>query len=638
MDDDFDLLALHEFESKDPQGNTRKGYQAFTSTAPRNHFDKVLDGVNRAALSIQIQLPEKASEKARRAASKGELYLFGALDAIDRTQTRRGEPPLREALGHYICNRGWFGMRALVYLPKGETETVFDVQPWDPINMTWEYGPRGLLWAGYKRLITKAAAFGEYGVEIQGQTAVVLDFWDTERNSAIIANAFVKEPEEHRIGRVPVLIGAVGSMPTIHGRAQVGGAYSGTTADQMLALRGDSVWAASRGLYEPRNKYISWLMDTAARSVSGSLVHTTKPGSNRINEDPHKTFQIIRLEEEGETLKGLELPQMGPEAAAVLGIMNDDLQQSALPYPLAYGGPQAPEAGIALSIRLDQTRSVYNPRTEAGARAYTWLCEELLAQFATKGTKTSEVQGYQADGSYFRVKVKPVDIDIDWRVSVKVEPRLPRDEVAEIQMALAATQRRGPDDIPLVSKHTARESYLKLRDPDAEEDKSLIEMAKGMPPIIAAQTAAALQRAGEDELAEQVAALLQAGPAAPPRGGGPGVPPTGPPTGPPPAGPAGQQPGQPPVPPEVQVLQAVTQVLRQAGADDLAQALVQALQGGPAQPGLIEAVLEVLTQAGQGELAQAFLAVLQAGPPQGPPPQGPTGPPQGPPGPLAGPQ
>ncbi len=129
MDEHFDLFALTPYEAKDADGNTRKGYQSYTSSKPRNFFDKIMDGLNRAAMTVQILMPEDASEEDRRKASKGELFIFGALDAIDRRLRKRSEPPLRESLAFLLALRGWYGLRALVYTPTKGEEVVFDVVP-----------------------------------------------------------------------------------------------------------------------------------------------------------------------------------------------------------------------------------------------------------------------------------------------------------------------------------------------------------------------------------------------------------------------------------------------------------------------------------------------------------------------------
>ena len=106
------------------------------------------------------------------------------------------------------------------------------------------------------------------------------------------------------------------------------------------------------------------------------------------------------------------------------------------------------------------------------------------------------------------VKVKPKQINPEWYVSVDVSPRMPRDMESEIMMSLAATSRKSPEDIPLLSKQTAREDILKIRDPDAEGDKALAEMGMALQPIMATQIAAALQKAGRTDLAQDVMMLL----------------------------------------------------------------------------------------------------------------------------------
>ena len=554
MEDDFDLLSLKPFVPE------IEGNETYTTTKPRNFFDKVTDAINRAQLTLQIKLAEDATDEQRRAASIGELFLFGALAAIDRRLTKRGEPPFRETMGFHINCRGWYGLRALVYVPKDEKDTVFDVEPWDIMHTTWEFKDDGLLWAAYQYQSSRKRILDKWGIEIAGRFTTVTDFWDGDVNGIMVEGGWVKEPESHKIGHVPVLIGRVGSIPTV----------TRMTDPQLTTdLQGDSVWAASRHIYNSQNKYVSWVMDMVKRSTTGSLLHESLDGTKKLLSDPYRTRQEIQLSTAAqEKLRPLEMPQAPAEMAAVLQVMNDDLQQSSLPYPLAYGGTEEAMSGRAFSVLSDATRSVYNPRTGAMARIYTWLGEELLHQYATKGMKSTELRGYNGKEEFFKVTVQPKDIDPSWFVEVHVEPRLSRDREQEIAQALAATQRRGPEDIPLVSKATAREEYLRIRDPDAEGDKVLAEMGEGLRPIQVANIAAALKRRGKDVLAEQVLVLL----------GGPDAATV-------PHGPGGLAPmdetgaAPPTVPPDL--LEAVVRVLGAAGQQRLAQALVSVLVPPP---------------------------------------------------------
>lgn len=520
MSGDFDLYTLKEYAPTDQNGAVMTGYQAYTSSQPRNFFDKVTDALNRAELSIQIKLPDDAKEKDRAAAELGELYLFGALNAIDRRLRKRGEPALRETISFLEDLYGWVVIRALVYPQEGET--VFDVIPWDFMHTTWESGADGLLWAANKRKVTKGQVLSEYGIEIKGKDTTLIDFWHKEggvvKNSIIVDNEFVKDPEVTGLKGVPVFIGAVGSMPTMQSKE----------FESTILHRGDSVWAASRNLYEPFNKITSRTMDLYEKAVIGSILHKSKRGDKSIPGDPYKTYQEVKISsDDEEEILPFPSPEVPTETAILHSIINTDIQTSTLPYPLAYGGTRQAMSGAALSVLADATRSVYNPRTSTQGHAYTWLCEELLTQFKEKGTK-SLMQGYDHKEAFFTVKVKPKDIDPSWYVSVSVSPRMPRDMEAEIMMALNATASKGPEDIALVSKRTAREDILKLRDPDAEERKVLEEKGMALPPIMATRVAAALVKAGNKDLAQDVLMLLKPPQQPQPQGMPPqGVPPQG---------------------------------------------------------------------------------------------------------------
>ncbi len=495
MAEDFDLYTLAEYEADE-------GYESYTSSMPRNFFDKVTDGLTRAEMVLQIKLPEDATQEEKKQASVGELFLFGALNQIDRNQRMRNEPPLRESLGFWANLRGWLGLRALVYVQNDET--IFDVLPLDPLHLTWEMGHNGLLWIAHKRLITKAQLKAEYGIVIEAKSAEIIDFWTDKANSVVLNDVlqpgsadFVKSPKEHGRRRVPFFIGSVGTMPTVLDKS-----FQST-----IQHRGDSVWTASRNLFQPFNKIAARTMDLYERSVAGSIIHRSLDGSKSIEGDPYKTFQEIKIDKD-EEIEILQPPAPPPTTAVIHSIISADIQQSTLPFPLAYGGTTQAMSGAALSILADATRSVFDPRTSLLEEAYTWLCEELLTQYTQKGIKAIDFKGKKPDGKFFQVKVKPKEIKQNWTVSVVIEPRMPRDRQTEIMTALAATQQKSPQDIPLLSKQTAREDILKIRDPSAEEDKALAEMGESLPPIMATKIAAALKARGQEDLAQDVLMLL----------------------------------------------------------------------------------------------------------------------------------
>ena len=169
------------------------------------------------------------------------------------------------------------------------------------------------------------------------------------------------------------------------------------------------------------------------------------------------------------------------------------------------------------------------------------------------------------------MEISPEEMDTNWYVDVSVEPRLPRDEEAEIMMALAATQRRAPDDVPLMSKQTARATVMQLRNPDMEEDRVLSEIGKAHPIIMASRIAASMKRAGDDEGAALMVKWIaeqggrgHAGPGSGGTGGGP------------PGQPAGPQ-GGPPGGPQADPVEQLVELLVKSGRQEVARTLLQAL-------------------------------------------------------------
>ena len=534
------------------------------------------------------------------------------------------------------CLRGWIALRCLVYIPEGEKNTVFDVLSWDPMHVTWEDGPGGLIWAAYQRTATKSQIHAEYGYIIEGDDALVTDFWTREKNCILVNGEFIKEPMEHMIGHVPIFIGNVGDMPDIQQKD-----FTGQTlrSNNTLEYQGESVWSTARDIIEPRNQYISQLMDTAKRSVAGSLVHKSKAGDKKIKGDPYASFQEIVIEE-GEEIYPLDLPSAPPETAAILGAIDHDWQQSTLPYPLAYGGTQAAESGRALAIRIEATRSAYSPRTHLLRECYQWLCEEILGQFANpkRKNKPVDLHGESNEMSFFQVTKKPTDVKEDWVVDVIVEPRLPRDEAEEINMSIAATRSGGGGEQPLMAIASARRDILKLKNPDLEEQRVLAEMGKALPPIMNRRIAAAMASEGDEEgagiLMNWINSQEQGAQAAPTDMSGQPIGATAPAGAPTVAnGATPQRAG--PTPEETQLLQEVMTVLVEAGRQDLAQELAQTLDGAAApRDGLLDEIINVLQNSGAGELAQALLQALGAGQPTGQP----TGQPVAPAQPIAQPQ
>jgi hypothetical protein len=504
FDDDFDLFSLEPFKAE-------KNHQSYTSPDPKNDFKKIFAGLNKAQLTIQIVTPENASETDRDAANKGEKILTGVLDLVDRQLRSRGEPSLRESIGWLSCIRGSAGALCLIYTDSNEN-AVFDIRPIDPLHIGWERAVNGLGWWAYVYHIGKLEAKRRYDIDLgeDVDTATVIDFYDEVNNTTVLTagvedNAtreFVKKPSPHGYDHVPAFIGFAGGMPTIYDK----------DGNLKLKERAASVYDSSRGIYEPFNKQVSFIMDTAEKSVAGTLVHKVKGGGPMPVGDPFANYNVINLDTENdEEIAALEPPRVPQESAVLMQVFNQDKQKSTVPFPLGYGLDPQGHSGAALSVTNENMMSLYDPFTTLIVNVYHWLAEEIFKQFKKKG-QNLKLKGFDANGKFFALDANPDDIKDDWYIVVKCEPKLPRDEAGEVQMAIQARQ-PGPDGTPLLDDFTILERVLKVSDPDAifnRIDQQTIDRIIKRNPIMQVKKLAYKLLSSKDEADKQLGMELLA--------------------------------------------------------------------------------------------------------------------------------
>jgi len=578
MESDFNLFALEPYQAEE-------GHQAYTSSKPKNDFNKVFSAINRASLTYQVVTAEDAPETERDEANDTESFLTGMISEADADLNAVGEPVIRDGMAWFGCGRGVSALKCLIYTDENK-KTQRDIRYLDPMHMAWERGSQGMVWAAYEYHVSKEEAYDRWGIEIKEDDARVIDFFNRTINAIVFSSGgasngtkadsqFVKEPTPHNLGHVPIWVGFASGMPTVYTKNN----------EPTLKHRASSVYASSRGIYEPFNKQVSFLMDKMEASVAGPLGYRTKEGKKLLPGDPFKAFTVFALAE-GEEIFPIIPPQAPPETSAILSLLDREKQESTVPYGIGYGmDPQGTHSGTALTMLNDNTRSIYDPFTGMIEQGYRWLCEEILVQFKAKGQKMT-LKGFNQEGKFFTFNADPNKIRDDWYIVVKCEPKLPRDEAAELQMGLAA---RTPDSTgrPLLDDYTILEKILKLQNPDAIdtriETQQVSRMIEKMPNIQVRRLAQALIEKGDIQGAQEMLAQIPS-----PTSQGGGQAPGGPQGQPMPqgsaVGPQGAQQGQPPP-------QLTPQQMQQA-----AQMAEQLARAGKPIPQELQAVLAQMPQ------------------------------------------
>jgi hypothetical protein len=539
MDADHQLYKLDPYDAGD-------GYKSYTSNEPQTYADKVIAWMTAADLVIRIP-PSGNPRNTREINNDKERFIIGALRSANERLSTRLVPPIKNQLAWYIAIRGWYAGRAIL-TKDGEDKTCIDVTPWDPMHTYWGVGPDGLAWACYRVKKTKEEIEAQYGVrlgESQPDTdgINVYDYYDKEYNTVVVPGRFIKKRTPHGSdGHVPVFLGPVGSTPLIQ-------SMEWSSIDDTLEDYGESVFKATRNIYENHNFMMSVMLELTARSRKQGLKVHSRDGTKTLDEDPYKEGTEISLGQ-GEEIQPLGLLEMAQESGAFMGLVAGEMQRGSIPHTV-YGELPFQLSGFAINTLRQGVESVLVPRIQAMERAYVQISNLLCDQYQTGAFKAVELSGQDNNRMYFSEEITPAKIRNGGDPEIKIVTQLPSDDMSRYGMAQIA--REGPT--PLLPDLWIRDNILGIQDADQVEDAVKEQIAeRTLPEAGIWSLYQAAMKQGREDLAQmyfgelvtmlfakarQLSDTLQSG--------GPGAPP-GPPSPEPGGAPAGL-PGPPPMPP-----------------------------------------------------------------------------------------
>ena len=539
MDADHQLYKLDPYDAGD-------GYKSYTSNEPQTYADKVIAWMTAADLVIRIP-PSGNPRNTREINNDKERFIIGALRSANERLSTRLVPPIKNQLAWYIAIRGWYAGRAIL-TKDGEDKTCIDVTPWDPMHTYWGVGPDGLAWACYRVKKTREEIEAQYGVrlgESQPDTdgINVYDYYDKEYNTVVVPGRFIKKRTPHGSdGHVPVFLGPVGSTPLIQ-------SMEWSSIDDTLEDYGESVFKATRNIYENHNFMMSVMLELTARSRKQGLKVHSRDGTKTLDEDPYKEGTEISLGQ-GEEIQPLGLLEMAQESGAFMGLVAGEMQRGSIPHTV-YGELPFQLSGFAINTLRQGVESVLVPRIQAMERAYVQISNLLCDQYQTGAFKAVELSGQDNNRMYFSEEITPAKIRNGGDPEIKIVTQLPSDDMSRYGMAQIA--REGPT--PLLPDLWIRDNILGIQDADQVEDAVKEQIAeRTLPEAGIWSLYQAAMKQGREDLAQmyfgelvtmlfakarQLSDTLQSG--------GPGAPP-GPPSPEPGGAPAGL-PGPPPMPP-----------------------------------------------------------------------------------------
>ncbi len=483
FEDDFGKWRLEPFQEG------KKGeYDNYTSNEPRNLVDKVTEKL--ATAPVQIRIPiDVDTEEERKAKSNAERFIYGAINLANSRLQNMIQPSIQEQLAFFATLRGWFALRAFIHKGKGG-DVIPDIAIWDINHTTWDVG-EDLLWVCHKRPITKETAKSEYGIDINGDSSLY-DWWDDEINLAFINKEVVIKPQKHGCGHVPVLIGFVGSAPFI----------SSTEYTDTIKNMGESILAANRDLYTPKNKLMTYYMTIVGQGVHNPIAVHSSGGRKTLEKSPYYKGSVVQLDtDKTEKIEPIFKPTMPGDVSALMGNLMRDINLGGIP-PVAAGVQEFQLPYSAIHLLIDAASSALLPRQLAMEKAFNWMGRELLTQFAKGKFGKLRLHGRDGSNEAFDIKLEAKDIKGDWFPETKILPVLPEDMPAKYAMAQVAVVNE------LLSRETARDKILGVQDTDLETQKIIREKAMAMPPIMLRQIIAALIAEGRPDLAQIFVAEL----------------------------------------------------------------------------------------------------------------------------------
>jgi hypothetical protein len=481
---DYRLYRLEDFDAGE-------GYESYTSNEPQTYADKVISFMTDSELIVRVPY-NNADEEQRIANDTKERFILGALRAADERLQRRLQPTIRQQFSWFVVVRGWYAGRVLL-VKDSNGDTHIDVMPMDPLHTFWGIGQEGVEWACYRTKKTRSEIKAQYGVTIEKDNAnlysqdmglEVYDYYDGEMNTVLTEGGRVlKKPTKHGAPRCPVFVGCVGLMPLIQDSDV-------TEFREAVTDYGESVYKATRNVYENHNQILSTLLELTARTKKQGLKVKSRDGTKTLEQDPYKAGSEIALAQ-GEDVEPLGLIETSRDLGMFMQMVAGEMQRGSLPHTV-FGELQFQLSGFALNTLRQGIASVINPRIEALESIYKQICMLLVDEYLTDSFEAVELSGRAMNRTYFSEEITPDIIRKAGDAEISLITQLPQDDMTKY--AMAQTAREGP--MPLLPDMYIRDQILGLQDAESIDDAIKSQQAERTLPEATLLT---MMKAAEDQ-------------------------------------------------------------------------------------------------------------------------------------------
>ena len=477
MDADERLYRREYYPGQEMMDEARQaGVPIFKSNEPTVYANKVMEFASSASININIPVMRETEEQQTINQFKRDV-IRACLANADRRMTEFAQPLVKDQLAYFGALRGWLCGRAML-MRNDMGETVVDITPWDPLNLVWDVGPHGIEWicnVSYMTANEIRALGGQVwqSMELpegdQQTNYLVYDFYDRQFNLIFAEGADIKQATRHGAQRLPAFVVPATGTPVTGGTGQLWG--SDNLYDR-LAYSGESCFREARDSYIYKVRALTAMDQLVNRAWDPSYTVSSLAGQRRLDRNPfiHGAEIPTRI---GEDVKPLPFLAMPDDIQSYLGSAVGEIQRGSLPYNVYgdIGGVQL--SGYAIKLLEGGLDSKVMPLIRAMQSAYQFISERLCEQYSTGFYAPLKMAGMY-DG------LPPQALIQSDPVTISLRPNLPRDHLANMNVAQMARQPGADGRRPLLPDVYARQMFLDVDDEEGMQDMINVQQAEGL--------------------------------------------------------------------------------------------------------------------------------------------------------------
>lgn len=426
MDEDKDRYYLKSYQLKDANGKPLKRVINVTLNDPATFAHYVIG----ALMSAQEQISVTSVEMKDPETSYIERFLADLHKEINTRLNTMGMSSVHWHDCEQVCMRG--GLVRRVTMRWDGNKFVPDVRPIDRRWFSYEMGVKGLKIGSAQFTRTKQLIKDEYGVEIKGETAIIRDVWDTEKEYVFI------DEELQKTNPNPYKSDGETYVPFVFTIAPTGSMFNDTDA---FSKNGESIYALVRDIFDEENRTASILQTQNMLTIRPPRQYMSDRGERGSlpNEDISGIGAEVAVEKGG----GYSLIPQGDAKVATQYIMNilSQARQRGSLANVDYGAVNQTMSAVAIKTLMMHVDLVTYPRL-AALKMFNQECDKMMLKQIVQWGKDLEIgeegmkrkydvgklQGAYAIG-YEYVNKDPVGEIANWSVAQVADPFLPKETI-----------------------------------------------------------------------------------------------------------------------------------------------------------------------------------------------------------------